>query len=136
MDKINEEKLVALANEARAKSYCPYSKKAVGAALLSSDGRVFTGANIENAAFSPTVCAERVALFSAVHAGCRDFVAIAVSGGDKGAEPSGFTPCGVCRQVLTEFCSGELTVLISKGDGYYKHTLGELLPLSFGKGDM
>ena len=92
--------LIAKANGARKKSYCPYSKKSVGAALLCADGSIFTGANIENSAFSPSVCAERVALFSAIHEGKREFLAIAVSGGDIASPPEGFTPCGVCRQTL------------------------------------
>ena len=99
------EKLVALALEARERAYTPYSGFAVGAALLCADGSVYQGCNIENAAFGPTVCAERVAVFKAVSEGKRDFAAIAVAGGRAGQDVTGlFPPCGVCRQVLREFC--------------------------------
>lgn len=124
--------LIAKANGARKKSYCPYSKKSVGAALLCADGSIFTGANIENSAFSPSVCAERVALFSAIHEGKREFLAIAVSGGDIASPPEGFTPCGVCRQTLSEFANGDFIILVEYPDGYKKYTLSELLPSAFG----
>ena len=127
-----EEALIAKAKEARKKSYCPYSKKSVGAALLCTDGSIFTGANIENSAFSPSVCAERVAVFAAVHEGKREFVAIAVSGGDIDSGNAVFTPCGVCRQTLSEFASQDLIILVDTGEDYKKHTLGELLPHAFG----
>ena len=103
---IGNEELYRLADEARKKAYAPYSKITVGAALLAKSGKIYTGSNIENAAFSPSICAERVAFCAAIHAGERDFVAIAVAGGEegKGAKDS-FPPCGVCRQVMAEFCS-------------------------------
>ena len=124
--------LVKKANEARAKSYCPYSNFAVGAALLCSDGTVYTGANIENASYTPTICAERVAFFQAVHEGHLDFTAIAIVGGSKGSDIDALcTPCGVCRQVLSEFCDADLKIILEDGDSLRTLTLGELLPLSF-----
>ena len=124
--------LIELANRARESSYSPYSGISVGAALLSKGGEVTLGANIENASFSPTVCAERVALFSAVFSGRRDFVAIAVVGGRQGEPPKKFFfPCGVCRQALSEFCSEELRVLSTDGETVKCRSLGELLPEAF-----
>lgn len=127
------EKLIALAQKARTMSYCPYSGFAVGAALLCKDGSVYTGCNIENAAFGPTVCAERTAVFKAISEGRRDFAAIAVVGGMAGQEISReCPPCGVCRQVLREFCDDDFPVYLS-ADGKTVHTLlmKELLPESF-----
>ena len=134
---MTDKELIALADEARAKSYCPYSGYSVGAALLTKDGKVYTGANIENASFTPTVCAERVALFTALHAGEREFAAIAVVGGhaDRSAEKL-FTPCGVCRQVLSEFCKPNMRVLIGAENETLTTTLGELMPFGFGKESM
>lgn len=125
------EELYNTACLAREKSYSPYSSISVGAALLAKSGKVYIGANIENSAFSPTVCAERVAFFSAISAGEREFVAIAVAGG-KSAEPaeSHFPPCGVCRQVMAEFCTEDFKIVLSK-DRAVK--LSELLPLGFGR---
>lgn len=135
--KITDNELIRLANEVRERSYCPYSNYSVGAALLTKDGKVYTGANIENASFTPTVCAERVALFTAIHAGERDFEAIAIVGAPVGCEPTApSTPCGVCRQVLSEFAEPSLRVLVGTGDGISSFTLGELLPNSFGKESM
>ena len=131
---MSDKELIALADKAREKSYCPYSGYSVGAALLTKDGKVYTGANIENASFTPTVCAERVALFTALHAGEREFAAIAVVGGpaDRSAEKL-FTPCGVCRQVMAEFCEDDFKILVIKDNGEYDtFTLGNLLPFSFG----
>lgn len=132
------EKLVALALEARERAYTPYSGFAVGAALLCADGSVYQGCNIENAAFGPTVCAERVAVFKAVSEGKRDFAAIAVAGGQAGQDVTGlFPPCGVCRQVLREFCGLDFPLYLVKENGSYEtHSLGELLPFSFSRGDM
>ena len=126
--KIDSRVLYEKALEAREQSYCPYSGYAVGAALLASDGRIFVGTNVENAAFSPTICAERSAFASAVSAGAREFVAIAVCGGKKGSPPdSACTPCGVCRQVMAEFCKPDFTVILN---GKIL-TLADLLPHSF-----
>ena len=132
------EELVRLAIEARERSYCPYSQFAVGAALLCADGRVYQGCNIENAAFGPTICAERVAMFKAVYDGQRDFEAIAVAGGRAGEEVTGlFPPCGVCRQVLREFCGPDFKLyLAAGGEAYEIRTLGEMLPMSFSNADM
>ena len=130
--KITEKELVALAVGAMQKSYSPYSNFAVGAALECSDGTVYTGCNIENAAFSPTNCAERTAFFKAVSEGRRDFVRIAVVGGKNGVISSYTSPCGVCRQVMREFCGGDFAVLMYDGENIAKTTLADLLPNSFG----
>lgn len=127
-------KLCDLAREAAKKAYAPYSGFCVGAALLCDDGSVFVGCNIENASFSPTVCAERVAVFKAVSEGKRAFSAIAVAGGKNGEITAECPPCGVCRQVLGEFCSPDMPVFLVTRDGYTKRTLGELLPFGFGNG--
>ena len=113
-------------------SYTPYSNFKVGAALLAKNGQVYTGCNIENASFTPTVCAERVAIFKAVSEGEREFSKIAVAGGKNGEISSVCPPCGVCRQVLSEFCGPDFEVLFVLGNGNCEtHTLGELLPHSF-----
>ena len=101
---MTKEELVALAVEAMGHAYVPYSGYQVGAALLTSDGRVYQGCNIENASYTPTVCAERTAFFKAVYDGVRDFSAIAVVGGKNGEITGFFPPCGVCRQATREFC--------------------------------
>ncbi|MDD6462574.1 MAG: cytidine deaminase [Clostridiaceae bacterium] len=129
---MNEIELCSKAIEAMEKAYAPYSKHKVGAALLTETGRLFTGCNIENAAYSPTVCAERVALFTAVAAGERKLKAIAVAGGKDGIVDGAFPPCGVCRQVMAEFCPPDFKVLVVTGkDSYKKYTLSELLPEAF-----
>ena len=121
--------LYRLAEMARESSYCPYSKISVGAALLCESGKVFVGANIENSAFSPSVCAERVAIFSAINAGERKFKAIAVAGGPVGEESkSAFPPCGVCRQVMSEFCSGDFKIIFGSDA---ELSFSELLPYGF-----
>ena len=125
---MTDTELCAAAIAARDEAYAPYSGFKVGAALLCGDGGVYTGCNIENAAYPLTVCAERTAVFKAVSDGKRDFVKIAVSGGD-GAEPC--PPCGSCRQVLAEFCGADFEILLPHADGFDKYTLAELLPLSF-----
>ncbi len=129
--------LVALAREAMERAYAPYSSHSVGAALLCADGNVFVGCNVENAAFSPSCCAERVAVYNAVSAGIRDFTAIAVVGGKNGVTVSPCPPCGVCRQVLREFCDPESFLVLLGYDGedgmdYDEYTLADLLPKSFG----
>ncbi len=131
-DNYNPEELCMLAKQARGRAYAPYSGFAVGAALLCADGSVYLGANVENAAFSPTICAERVAFMKAVCDGERDFCAIAVAGGkaDEDAEKS-CPPCGVCRQIMAEFCRADFLVFLSNSAGYDTCTLSELLPLSF-----
>ena len=125
------EKLIELAKEAMTKSYSPYSGYKVGAALLCADGTVYQGCNIENASYTPTVCAERTAFFKAIYDGKRDFIAIAICGGKDGVITGQFPPCGVCRQVMREFCADDFTVYMIGPDGYETTTLGELLPHSF-----
>ena len=131
------EKLMDLAKSAMEKSYSPYSGYRVGAALLCGDGTVYCGCNIENAAFSPTVCAERCAIFKAVSEGKRVFCAIAVVGGRAGEAPGRAAPCGVCRQVMGEFCGGDFKIYLLDADGEIEeYTLDDLLPERFGAGSM
>ena len=137
MNKETEALLIQKAIDARKKSYSPYSSFSVGAALLTSNGNIFTGANIESASFSPTVCAERVAFFTAVHNGEREFSAIAVVGGRSSEEVSSYcAPCGVCRQVMREFCDSDFEIILFDGRSPKTFTLSELLPESFGSSDM
>ena len=127
------EKLIELAKEAMKHAYAPYSGCQVGAALLCGDGTVYTGCNIENAAYGPTNCAERTAFFKAVSDGHRAFTAIAVCGGKNGNITGAFPPCGVCRQVMGEFCKDDFVVYLASANNTWKAvTLGELLPYSFG----
>lgn len=129
--------LAKLALKARENAYCPYSNFAVGAALLCADGTVYTGCNIENAGYPATNCAERTAIFKAVSEGERDFAAIAVAGGAAGKPPEFFcSPCGVCRQVMREFCRDSFEIVLTDGKALEVHTLGELLPCSFGPGNL
>ena len=130
--------LVNLAKEARSHAYVPYSSFSVGAALLCKDGKIYQGCNIENAAFGPTVCAERTAFFKAVYDGERDFEAIAVVGGRAGEEITGlFPPCGVCRQVMREFCDLDFKLYLGRENGAFETmTLGEMLPMSFSPADL
>lgn len=113
------------------KSYSPYSEFRVGAALLGGSGRIYTGCNIENAAYSPTVCAERTAFAKAVSEGEREFRMIAIAGGKDGHIEGLCPPCGVCRQVMAEFCQPECEIILAMPDGYEIHTLGEMLPFGF-----
>ena len=130
---MTDQELVELAFTMLERSYVPYSHFPVGAALECADGTVFTGCNVENAAYGPTNCAERTALFSAVAQGKRRFLAIAIAGGPQGQAPSGFCPpCGVCRQALAEFCGPDFSIFLVKSpEEVEEHTLGELLPLCF-----
>ena len=124
--------LMELAIRARENSYCKYSKFAVGAALLAKSGKVYLGCNVESASFTPTSCAERTAFFSAIAAGEREFLAIAVCGGKQGKERATCTPCGVCRQVMSEFCGADFPVLLEgENSSVITITLGELLPFAF-----
>ena len=128
------ETLIEMAKEAMTHAYVPYSGYQVGAALLCADGTVYCGCNIENAAFTPTSCAERTAFFKAVSEGKRSFLAIAVVGGPSEREPEDFcAPCGVCRQVMMEFCDPKaFRVILGKKDlEYREYTLEEILPLGF-----
>lgn len=137
--KINENgvdirKLILQALGARKKAYAPYSKYLVGAALLSGQGRVYPGCNMENASYGATVCAERTAFFRAVQEGERAFRAIAIVGGRAGEEPTEYAyPCGLCRQVMGEFCDEKFQIIVAKSlEDYEIYTLGELLPHGFG----
>ena len=128
---MNKQELCNVAITATDKSYSPYSNCKVGAALLSADGQVFTGCNIENASFSPTICAERTAFAKAVSEGVTKFSAIAIAA-KKDGKLSTFTPCGVCRQVMSEFCDADFKVLVVTGENTFEeYTLAELLPASF-----
>jgi len=134
-------KLVELAYEAQERAYTPYSKFQVGAALLGKSGKVYLGCNIENAAYTPTNCAERTAFFKAVSEGEREFLAIAIVGNQQDAkmdECNFCAPCGVCRQVMMEFCDPDTfqVVLGVKGQDYRAYVLRELLPLGFGPADL
>ena len=132
-NKNNYRTLALAAIEAMKKSYSPYSNFTVGAALLTKDGKIYTGANIENASYTPTICAERNAIFTAVHNGERQFEAIAIVGGHQGDVKGSTAPCGVCRQVMSEFCSPDFKVILvtSKDGDYVEETLGNLMPYMF-----
>ena len=132
---MHPEELCKLAIEAMAHAYAPYSGYKVGAALLCADGAVYQGCNIENASYSPTNCAERTAFFKAVYDGHRDFTAIAVCGGKDGVITGAFPPCGVCRQVMREFCGEDFLIYLVKETGYETATLAQLLPYSFSAGE-
>ena len=125
------EKLVELAKEAMTHAYAPYSGFKVGAALLCDDGDVYQGCNIENAAFSPTICAERTAIFKAVSEGHRDLAAIAICGGKDGVITGLFPPCGVCRQVMREFVEDDFMIYMGGAEGYSAMTMTQLLPAGF-----
>lgn len=135
---MNKNELTELAIKAMNNAYSPYSGVKVGAALLCADGSVYTGCNIENASYSATNCAERTAIFKAVSEGKRDFSAIAICGGksihgEKCAPTAEkFPPCGVCRQVMREFCRDDFEIILVTSDKVYSYTLSELLPVSFG----
>ena len=126
------EQLIRQAQQAMEQAYAPYSRFRVGAALLCADGTVYTGCNVENASYGATNCAERTAFFKAVYDGHRDFTAIAVCGGKDGVITGIFPPCGVCRQVLAEFCDKDTPVFIGNSRGEIAETsLGELIPYTF-----
>lgn len=131
---MKNEDLIREAKKAREKSYAPYSHFQVGAALLSKSGKIYHGCNIENAAYTPTNCAERTAFFKAVSEGETEFEKIAIVGGMEGKEPEEMcAPCGVCRQVMMEFCNPEeFRIVLADGEGGYKEfTLAEMLPHGF-----
>ena len=132
MQESDSAKLVAKASDAMKRSYAPYSHFNVGAALLTSEGDVFSGCNVENSSFGCTNCAERTAIFKAISEGKQAFQAIAIVGGKDGKVDDFCPPCGVCRQVLSEFCGKDFRVILANGAGAIKvMTLGELLPESF-----
>ena len=126
--------LIDAARAARLLSYSPYSHFQVGAAVLTGAGKIYTGCNIESASYSPTNCAERTAIFKAVSEGERDFAAIAIVGAKEGGPLTFCPPCGVCRQVIREFCSPETFVILLSQEDYLtrSYTLEELLPEGFG----
>ena len=134
MEQIMVEKLIDTAIEQLKFSYTPYSNFKVGAALLAKNGEIYTGCNIENASYTPTNCAERTAFFKAVSEGVRDFQAICIVGGKDGKLTEYTAPCGVCRQVMMEFCNPKTFQIILAVDKerYEIYTLEELMPLGFG----
>ncbi|MCI8534812.1 MAG: cytidine deaminase [Hungatella sp.] len=131
---MDKQKLIREAIRVLPKSYVPYSHFHVAAALLCKDQSIYTGINIENAAYTPTVCAERSAFFRAVNEGKREFEAIVICGGKDGILTDYCAPCGVCRQVMREFCDPKtFKIILAKSEDEYKEfTLEELLPLGFG----
>lgn len=133
---MTDKELLLKAVEAREFAYTPYSNHKVGAALLGKSGKIYLGCNVENAAYTPTNCAERTAVFKAVSEGEREFSAIAVVGGLGDTLSELCAPCGVCRQVLNEFCDGSLKVILGTPEKITVTTLAELLPYSFGKIDL
>lgn len=133
------QELICKALEARQKAYAPYSGFMVGAALLCKDGRIFTGCNIENASYGAANCAERTAFFKAVSEGYREFTAIAIAGGRRESQSLEYcAPCGICRQVMSEFCDPDtfLVILPRSEEDYKSYTLGQLLPLGFTSADI
>ncbi len=138
MDQAMVERLIETAISQLKFSYAPYSRFKVGAALLTAEGKIYTGCNIENAAYAPTNCAERTAFFKAVSEGERSFRAICVAGGKDGVLTEYAAPCGVCRQVMMEFCSPDSfqIILAVSREQYEIFTLGQLLPQGFGPGNL
>lgn len=138
MSKISDQDLIRLAMEAREHSYSPYSHFMVGAALLAKNGKVYQGCNIENAGYTPSNCAERTAFFKAVSEGVLEFETIAIVAGPKDGELIRTAPCGVCRQVMMEFCEYKtFRVLLAKSpEDYEEWTLEKLLPFGFGPKDL
>ena len=129
---MNAEILISAALDARENAYAPYSNFFVGAAIETEDGRIYTGCNIESASFSGTICAERVALTKAVSEGVTKFSAIAIVGGGEDGIDGYCAPCGICRQLLAEFCDDDMVVILARDlDDYEVTTLGELLPRAF-----
>ena len=136
--RLTEKELLALAVKAAENAYVPYSNFHVGAALECSDGTVFTGCNVENSSYGATNCAERTAIFKAVSEGVKEFDAIAVVGGQNGVLTQMTAPCGVCRQIMMEFCDPKTFQIIMAVDkeNYKIMTLEELLPMGFGPADL
>ena len=129
---MTKEALCAAAIAARQQAYAPYSGCLVGAALLAADGSVYTGCNVENASYGATLCAERTAFAKAISEGNRQFTMLAVAGSEGNEINGGFPPCGICRQVIAEFCEPDFTVLVvTASDTYKEYTLSELLPAAF-----
>ena len=134
---MNNKELVKAAFEAMEMAYAPYSSYKVGAALLSKSGKLYKGCNIESASYSPTNCAERTAFFNAISEGEREFSKIAIVGGKNGMVEDLFMPCGVCRQVMAEFCDSDFEIIVAKScDDYKAFTLCEILPERFSKNNV
>ena len=133
---MTDKELLLKAIEARELAYAPYSDHKVGAALIGKSGKLYLGCNVENAAYTPTNCAERTAIFKAVSEGEREFTAIAVVGGVGDKLSDVCAPCGVCRQVMAEFCDGNMKIILGTPEKIVVTTLAELLPYSFGKNNL
>jgi len=132
MAKINYDEMIELATEAAAMSYSPYSKCRVGACLLGESGEYYLGCNVENASYSATCCAERTAIFKAVFSGEKKFRAIAVVGGIDGKIKDYFPPCGVCRQVMSEFCDDSFEIILFDGKEKKIVSMADIFPYPFG----
>ncbi len=133
---MTDKELVLKAVKVMNYAYAPYSGFKVGAAILTEDGKVFDGCNIENAAYPAGICAERTAVGNAVSSGARDFVKIAIVGGKKGEITDFCPPCGICRQVLSEFCGEDFKILLYDGKTVKSYRLNELLPYNFGSEEL
>lgn len=138
LDETVIKRMIGLAMDTLQFSYSPYSGFKVAASLLTVEGRIYTGCNIENAAYSPGNCAERTAIFKAVSEGAREFAAICIVNEDQNGQHEICPPCGMCRQVMMEFCDPEsFPIILAKSESCYElYTLGELLPLGFGPGNL
>lgn len=133
MDKIAYQRVIQAALDARKKAYAPYSHYAVGSALVTKEGKLFTGCNIENASYGASNCAERTAFFKAISEGEQEFTAIAIAGGAEETIQEYAYPCGICRQVMQEFCQPNFKILVVKDlDQVMEYTLQQLLPFGFG----
>lgn len=133
---MTDKELLLKAIEARELAYAPYSNHKVGAALVGKSGKIYLGCNVENAAYTPTNCAERTAIFKAVSEGEREFTAIAIVGGLGDKLSDVCAPCGVCRQVMAEFCDADMKIILGTPEKIVVTTLSELLPYSFGKNNL
>ena len=133
---MTDRELLQCAIEARKMAYAPYSGFRVGAALVGKSGKIYQGCNVENAAYSPTNCAERTAIFKAVSEGEREFVSIAIVGGMDETIADFCAPCGVCRQVLAEFCGPDFRVVLGTPDKPQAFAFKDILPYGFGKNDL
>ena len=134
---MNNKELVKAAFSAMERAYAPYSGYTVGAALLGKSGTLYTGCNVESASYSPTNCAERTAFFKAISEGEREFSKIAIVGGKHGDVTDMFMPCGVCRQVMAEFCDDDFEIVVAlTPDDFKSFTLKELLPFGFSKNNI
>ena len=134
---MNNKELVKAAFDAMQRAYAPYSGYTVGAALLGKSGTLYTGCNVESASYSPTNCAERTAFFKAISEGEREFMKIAIVGGKQGNVTDMFMPCGVCRQVMAEFCDDDFEIIVAlTPDDFKSFTLKELLPFGFSKNNI